>query len=319
MAWWHGAWLGRHAALRAVGPELLALLGAWCLGLGLAVLGDPSLCLGIPASPPPLARCLVCRCAGAPPEALLSLTHQLALRAADLRGHPMLFELASAAVEMLPLCLADPPPLPPGWGGSSTGILDWEEPSAAAGPGDSGRGSAADLAERAKQAEREGKAAQQAQRQQGGNDGQVRRQRAGAEPYHPPEGRGAAAAAQTAAGKRPAGGGGGRRAPQLDLASESRRLQEHQAQLERAPGHAAMRSVRSRLPAAGQKGEVVGLVESRRVVVISGATGCGKSTQVCAGRGCGGWVWVGGGEAVLPVVGGWGRGSDGCGWEWGER
>lgn len=290
-----------------------------CLGLGLAcargsqpVLGDPSLCLWIPASPPPLALCLACRCAGAPPEALLSLTHQLALRAADLRGHPMLFELASAAVEMLPLCLADPPPLPPGWGGSSTGILDWEEPAAAAGPGDSGRDCAADLAERAKQAEREGEAAQQAQRQQGGNDGQVRRQRAGAEPYQPPQGRGTAAAAQTAAGKRPAGGGGGgRRAPQLDLAAESRRLQEHQAQLERAPGHAAMRSVRSRLPAAGQKGEVVGLVESRRVVVISGATGCGKSTQVCAGRGCGGWA-----------VGGWRRGSvAGCGWmgpgQWG--
>ena len=41
-----------------------------------------------------------------------------------------------------------------------------------------------------------------------------------------------------------------------------------------------MRGVRSRLPAAAQRGELLALCGSHRVVVVSGATGCGKSTQV---------------------------------------
>ena len=41
-----------------------------------------------------------------------------------------------------------------------------------------------------------------------------------------------------------------------------------------------MRGVRSRLPAAAQRQELLSLCASRRVVVVSGATGCGKSTQV---------------------------------------
>jgi hypothetical protein len=47
----------------------------------------------------------------------------------------------------------------------------------------------------------------------------------------------------------------------------------------------AMQAARARLPAAQKKQVVVEAVASHRVVVISGATGCGKSTQVLA-HGC---------------------------------
>lgn len=185
-----------------------------------------------------------------PPAALLSLTHQLALRAAELRGHPMLFELASAATELLPVCLADPPPLPPGWDGYPSSVAAaMEEASSAC-------SSTADLAELAQQAVREGDAAPHQQRRQHGRD------------------------------QQPSRAGRPRGRPQLNLEAESRRLREHQAQLEQGAAHAAMRAVRAKLPAAGQRQEVVALVASRRVVVISGATGCGKSTQVGGARGC---------------------------------
>lgn len=43
---------------------------------------------------------------------------------------------------------------------------------------------------------------------------------------------------------------------------------------------AAMRAARARLPAAAHAGAVEAALAAHRVLVVSGATGCGKSTQV---------------------------------------
>ena len=40
------------------------------------------------------------------------------------------------------------------------------------------------------------------------------------------------------------------------------------------------RAARERLPAFGQRGALLQALARQRVVVVSGATGCGKSTQV---------------------------------------
>lgn len=72
-----------------------------------------------------------------------------------------------------------------------------------------------------------------------------------------------------------------RRGPE-DVARENSRLLEHSAEYFRAQTgpFAAMRAARARLPAAEARGEVVTCVANNRVVVLSGETGCGKSTQV---------------------------------------
>ena len=62
--------------------------------------------------------------------------------------------------------------------------------------------------------------------------------------------------------------------------AESRKLAEHQVWLEGSEAHSPMRSQRSALPAAGKRSELLEMLRKSRVVVISGATGCGKSTQV---------------------------------------
>jgi ATP-dependent RNA helicase DHX57 len=82
---------------------------------------------------------------------------------------------------------------------------------------------------------------------------------------------------------RPAAGdrrGGGRAPTPAELAAESRRLLQAQRDLAGSAKHAAMRATRQRLPAFAQRGEVVAAVAGCRAVVVSGATGCGKSTQV---------------------------------------
>lgn len=71
-----------------------------------------------------------------------------------------------------------------------------------------------------------------------------------------------------------------RRHAPLDIPAESTRLLQRQKELEVSAKHATMRAQRSKLPAYTKRGEVVSSVAGRAVVVISGATGCGKSTQV---------------------------------------
>ncbi|KAK9809193.1 hypothetical protein WJX72_011126 [[Myrmecia] bisecta] len=70
------------------------------------------------------------------------------------------------------------------------------------------------------------------------------------------------------------------RRPQINVEAESRRLAEEQQQVERNPRHARMRETRRKLPAYGQRIDVLGALHDHQVVVVSGATGCGKSTQV---------------------------------------
>lgn len=176
---------------------------------------------------------------GVPAGALLTLSRQVAQQAAELAGHPMVYELASAATEQLEGCLLRPLPLAqllPAAGGSAAASRE---------------GSAADLAQQAEQALRLEDIANTVIPAAGPQ----RRRRQGA-------------------------GAGG-----VDLAAESRRLAERQKELDKGPEHAAMRGVRSRLPAAAKRQELLSLCASRRVVVVSGATGCGKSTQVCAACG----------------------------------
>lgn len=188
--------------------------------------------------PYPLAPPVVgLRAEGVPAGALLTLSWQLAQRAAELAGHPMVYELASAATEQLESCLLRPLPL--------AQLLPAVGSTAA-----SREGSAADLAQQAEQALRLEDIANTVIPAAGPQ----RRRRQGA-----------------------AAGG-------LDLAAESRRLAEQQRKLDSGAEHAAMRGVRSRLPAAAKRQELLSLCAGRRVVVVSGATGCGKSTQVGSGR-----------------------------------
>jgi len=61
---------------------------------------------------------------------------------------------------------------------------------------------------------------------------------------------------------------------------ENHKLASHQAWIEDSEAHGSMRRQRSALPAAGKRSELLEMLGRNHVVVISGATGCGKSTQV---------------------------------------
>ncbi|KAK9846310.1 hypothetical protein WJX81_001334 [Elliptochloris bilobata] len=63
-------------------------------------------------------------------------------------------------------------------------------------------------------------------------------------------------------------------------AAESRRLLARQREWQASPRTAAMRAARGRLPAAAHAHAVEAALAAHRVLVVSGATGCGKSTQV---------------------------------------
>lgn len=184
-----------------------------------------------PARPPVVGI----RAEGVPPAVLLTLTRQLAQQAAELAGHPMIYELASAAAEALEGCLLKPLPV--------ARLL----PPAGAGAVPSRDASNADLAEQAERGLRLEDIANTI----------------------------IPAADRGGQRRQPRGAGAG-----IDVAAESRRLRQRQAELDGSAEHAAMRAVRSRLPAAAQRAELLQLCGSRRVVVVSGATGCGKSTQV---------------------------------------
>ena len=57
-------------------------------------------------------------------------------------------------------------------------------------------------------------------------------------------------------------------------------LQARQREWQTSARTAAMRAARERLPAAAHAGAVEAALAAHRVLVVSGATGCGKSTQV---------------------------------------
>lgn len=67
-----------------------------------------------------------------------------------------------------------------------------------------------------------------------------------------------------------------------EVRAESERLATHLQEVasSTAPQRAAMRRTRQSLPAFSKRGDVLAAVGASRVCVLSGATGCGKSTQV---------------------------------------
>jgi hypothetical protein len=91
-----------------------------------------------------------------------------------------------------------------------------------------------------------------------------------------PEESGAAAQRRRAPRQR----GGAARSEQA-MAAESAQLRGLLERNRTAAGAAAeMRRARAALPAANQRTDVLRAIESHRAVVVAGATGCGKSTQV---------------------------------------
>jgi HrpA-like RNA helicase len=64
------------------------------------------------------------------------------------------------------------------------------------------------------------------------------------------------------------------------VAAESARLARLQTDLAAQPAMAAMRRQRAALPAAQSRVALLAALAANDVVVVSGATGCGKSTQV---------------------------------------
>lgn len=75
----------------------------------------------------------------------------------------------------------------------------------------------------------------------------------------------------------------GQARPRLTVAeveAENRRLAAHQGWLQGSSEHASLRSQRQALPAVSKREELLQLMRAHPVLVISGATGCGKSTQV---------------------------------------
>lgn len=83
-------------------------------------------------------------------------------------------------------------------------------------------------------------------------------------------------------GGRPGGGTRVRTAAQA--AAEAQALRELRERAETGSSMKAMRTTRRKLPAFAQREQVLAAVEGHRAVVIAGATGCGKSTQVCGAR-----------------------------------
>ena len=99
---------------------------------------------------------------------------------------------------------------------------------------------------------------------------------------------GGSAAAQNGGGSGGSGARGGRPKrtvhPLFNDTPAAKRmsdaLQTEQESLDTSPRHAAMRGARQRLPAYGSRDELLRALDASRVVVVSGETGCGKSTQV---------------------------------------
>ena len=99
------------------------------------------------------------------------------------------------------------------------------------------------------------------------------------------------AATSDAGRARVRGAGGGARAGSVaELAAESARLKEAAERRKSDADWRAMQAERARLPAHKERERVVAAVRASPVVVVSGETGCGKTTQarapLAAGRCC---------------------------------
>ncbi|KAJ2237357.1 helicase [Coemansia sp. RSA 1722] len=68
--------------------------------------------------------------------------------------------------------------------------------------------------------------------------------------------------------------------PQQSSAADVERLAEQFALLQTNPGYCAMQLVRKELPAAALREKILELVSNNRCTLVTGATGCGKTTQV---------------------------------------
>lgn len=75
-------------------------------------------------------------------------------------------------------------------------------------------------------------------------------------------------------------GAGGQRKNASDLARENRRLVQLFNERRRDERYHKLIEARRQLPAFAEMERILGLIDSSQVVVISGETGCGKSTQV---------------------------------------
>lgn len=66
----------------------------------------------------------------------------------------------------------------------------------------------------------------------------------------------------------------------VDEGKESARLKTEWEQLRKSGRHADMWAVRSKLPAFQERDSLLSILNSHRVTIVAGQTGCGKSTQV---------------------------------------
>ena len=85
--------------------------------------------------------------------------------------------------------------------------------------------------------------------------------------------------------------------PAADVEAQSRALETHAQELASSAKHASMRATRAALPAPRHRNDVLAALGASRVCVVTGGTGCGKSTQVRGVMGVGGlwgvrWVMV---------------------------
>ena len=178
-----------------------------------------------------------------PPTCLLALTKQLGVAAdKEMLGRPMVYEIACLVQEVLPQCLIETPSLANLFSSSTADDVD------ALDDGLDGDDDVDDGVEGLQTDDRIPNTEQQKQKER-------------KKPRH--QSRGFSTVS--------------------DLAAESARLLQHQREIQSSAKHAAMRAQRAKLPAFSQRAEVVEALlgaASTKVVVVSGATGCGKSTQV---------------------------------------
>jgi ATP-dependent RNA helicase DHX57 len=204
------------------------------------------------AAPYPLAVPTVAlRCSDLSPQMILALTHTLAQASLEMVGRPMVYEIACLVQEVLPkVVVAAPQPLNVLLGLSSNSddisTKDVEESLLA------------DEVDTRLKLDASSSSSSSSSSSRGGN-GNTNKHR-----------------------KQNKSGGGGRRPyySAAELAAENSVLLQHQNEMETSTKHASMRSQRANLPAFSKRQEAIASLSSSKVLVISGATGCGKSTQI---------------------------------------